>query len=202
MAITKSLVDLMGGTITVESKLGSGTEFTVDMKLQIYQEDAVREAESEEVSNQTADASNSKQAEQDIAEMFQELQFLAAEDNELNAEILTEILRMLGSSCDVVGNGQEAVKRFEDSVPGQYDAILMDVKMPVMSGYEATKAIRAGSHPDAKEIPIIAMTANAFTEDIKAAQDCGMNAHIAKPIDLKQFQTTVVRLVRERREKG
>ncbi|MDO5378951.1 MAG: response regulator, partial [Clostridia bacterium] len=120
--------------------------------------------------------------------------FLAAEDNELNAEILVELLDMEGAACDVAVNGREAVERFEQSQPGAYDAILMDIQMPVMNGYEATRAIRAGSHPLATSIPIIAMTANAFAEDIREALRAGMNAHIAKPVDMEQLKETFLKL--------
>lgn len=119
------------------------------------------------------------------------MHFLAAEDNELNSEILTELLDIEGATCEIVSNGQQALELFLQSPPGQYDMILMDVQMPVMDGYEATKAIRASAHPNAKTIPIIAMTANAFAEDVQNALDAGMNAHIAKPIDLGQLATTI-----------
>lgn len=117
--------------------------------------------------------------------------FLAAEDNELNSEILVELLDMIGVSCEIAENGQVAVEKFTSAKKGTYDAILMDVQMPVMNGYDATKAIRASEHPDAKTIPIIAMTANAFAEDIKNALDAGMNAHIAKPVDMALLEKVV-----------
>ena len=119
------------------------------------------------------------------------LHILAAEDNDLNAEILTELLEMSGASCDIAKNGQLALERFEQSAPGQYDLILMDVQMPVLNGYEATRAIRKCSHPEAKSIPIIAMTANAFSEDVKEALDAGMNRHVAKPIDMDHLSHTI-----------
>lgn len=114
--------------------------------------------------------------------------FLAAEDNELNSEILVELLDMYGSQCDVAENGQIAVETFEKSPQGYYDGILMDIQMPVMNGYEATKAIRNSAHPDAKTIPIIAMTANAFSEDISNSLNAGMDAHIAKPMNMEHFE--------------
>ena len=119
------------------------------------------------------------------------LHFLAAEDNEINAEILEELLELEGASCEIVSNGKLAAERFERSTPGEFDAILMDVQMPVMNGYEATRVIRTFARNDAKEIPIIAMTANAFAEDEKAALDAGMNAHVAKPIDLTLLKTVL-----------
>ena len=119
------------------------------------------------------------------------LHFLAAEDNEINAEILAEILQMEGAVCEIVENGQLAVERFTHAAEGEFDAILMDVQMPVMNGYEATVAIRALDRSDAGQIPIIAMTANAFAEDEKAALDAGMNAHVAKPLDMEQFKKVI-----------
>lgn len=111
--------------------------------------------------------------------------FLVAEDNEINAEIIEELLDIEEATCEIVENGQLAVERFEQSAPGDYDAILMDVQMPVMNGYEATRAIRNLEREDSKFILIVAMTANAFAEDVKDAMDAGMDAHIAKPVDME-----------------
>ena len=119
------------------------------------------------------------------------MRFLVAEDNELNAEIITELLKAEGASCDISENGQLAVERFTSSPAKSYDAILMNVMMPVMNGYEATKAIRASRHPEALTIPIIAMTANAFVKDVQDALDAGMNAHIAKPINMDTLKNTL-----------
>ncbi len=119
------------------------------------------------------------------------LHFLAAEDNDINAEILAEVLEFEGASCEIVGNGKLALERFEQTPPSSFDAILMDVQMPVMNGYDATRAIRALSRPDASRIPIIAMTANAFVEDEKAALDAGMNAHVAKPLDVDLLKKVI-----------
>lgn len=116
---------------------------------------------------------------------------LAAEDIELNVEILMELLKMAGADCEWAKNGKEAVEKFEQSESGSYDLILMDVQMPVMNGYDATKAIRQSGHPQAGTIPIIAMTANAFSEDVKDALEAGMNAHVAKPIDMNQLKAAV-----------
>ncbi len=116
---------------------------------------------------------------------------LAAEDIELNMEILQELLKTAGATCDWANNGKEALEKFEQSPPGFYDVILMDVQMPVMNGYEATKAIRNCYHPQAKTIPIIAMTANAFSEDVKDALSSGMNKHVAKPIDIEHLKTVI-----------
>ena len=119
------------------------------------------------------------------------LHLLAAEDNEINAEILAELLEIEGITCDIVENGQLALERFEASAEGEFDAILMDVQMPVMNGYDATRAIRALARSDAQSIPIIAMTANAFAEDEKAALDAGMNAHVAKPLHIEQLKKAI-----------
>ena len=123
---------------------------------------------------------------------------LAAEDNELNAEILLELLNMSNVVCDLVSNGQELVEAFEKSEPGQYDLILTDIQMPVMNGYDAARAIRAGSHTRGKVIPIVAMTANAFAEDVKEAMDAGMDAHVAKPIDMKNLEAVITELVKKK----
>lgn len=123
------------------------------------------------------------------------LYFLAAEDNEINAEILKEILEMEGARCEIVENGKLAVERFEHTTKGVFDVILMDVQMPVMNGYDATRAIRALAREDARKIPIIAMTANAFAEDEKEALDAGMNVHLAKPIDVTLLKKVIYQYV-------
>lgn len=119
------------------------------------------------------------------------LNFLVAEDNEINAEILSEILSLYQATCEIVENGQLAVERFKTAAEGEFDAILMDVQMPVMNGYEATKTIRAMDRRDAGEIPIIAMTANAFAEDEREALGAGMTVHLSKPVDMKLFQQII-----------
>lgn len=119
------------------------------------------------------------------------MRFLCAEDNELNAEILMELLKFEGAECTICENGKSILEAFEQSVPGEYDMILMDVQMPVMNGYEATEAIRRSSHEQAKTIPIIAMTANAFSDDIHHSLTVGMNAHISKPVEMKVLEKTI-----------
>ena len=119
------------------------------------------------------------------------LRVLAAEDNEINAEILTELLEIEGVHCEVMPNGQEALNRFLRSRPGEFDMIFMDIQMPVMDGYETARAIRSSSHPMARTIPIIAMTANAFEEDIQAALAAGMSAHTAKPLDMERLKAVI-----------
>ena len=131
-------------------------------------------------------------------ENLEGLHFLAAEDNEINAEILAEILEIEGATCEIVENGRLAVEQFEKSGEGEYDAILMDVQMPVMNGYEATRAIRALEREDGGRIPIIAMTANAFAEDEKEALDAGMDFHVAKPIDMELLKNVIRQCIKER----
>ncbi len=123
--------------------------------------------------------------------------FLVAEDNELNAEILTEMMDIEGAHCELAVNGRQAVDMFLEAEPDRYDMILMDVQMPIMNGYEATRAIRASSHPRAATIPIVAMTANTFAEDVRVSMDSGMNGHLAKPIDMDAVRKTLARLLKE-----
>ena len=120
--------------------------------------------------------------------------FLVAEDNEINGEILQELLDLEGATCEILVNGKLAAEHFIASSKGSFDAVLMDVQMPVMNGYEATRMIRESGHEEAKTIPIVAMTANAFAEDVKEAMDAGMNAHVAKPIDMETLRKTLNQL--------
>ena len=177
-AITKNLVEAMGGTIDVESELGQGSCFEVLIDLRIAEDRFVSSAE---------------QAEKDepAGNVLKGMRFLCAEDNELNAEILMELLKIEGAECTICENGKRVLEAFEQSAPGDYDMILMDVQMPVMNGYEATKAIRRSSHELAKTIPIIAMTANAFSEDIQHSLAAGMNAHVSKPVEMKVLEKTI-----------
>ena len=126
------------------------------------------------------------------------MHFLAAEDNEINAEILTELLAIEEASCEIAANGLLAVECFRSSEPGQFDAILMDVQMPVMSGHEASRIIRGMERKDAQTIPIIAMTANAFAEDEKAALDAGMDAHVPKPLNMELLKKTICQVSRRK----
>ena len=178
MAITKNLVEAMGGTIDVESELGQGSCFEVLIELRIAEDRTVALAAQEDTDEQDGN-------------ILQGMRFLCAEDNELNAEILTELLKIEGAECTICENGEEVLKAFEQSAPGDYDMILMDVQMPVMNGYEATKAIRRSSHELAKTIPIIAMTANAFSEDIQHSLAASMNAHVSKPVEMKVLEKTI-----------
>lgn len=172
MAITKNLVTAMGGQISVESKPGQGTTFCVEMEL---------------ASQDTSRLESSSIKEDQQYYDYSAKRFLLAEDNELNREIAVELLGSRGAIVEWTENGKEAVDRFVSRQEGYYDAILMDIQMPVMNGYEAAQAIRASDHPQAASIPIIAMTANAYVEDVKAAKDAGMNGHVAKPIDIDQI---------------
>ena len=178
MAITRNLVEAMGGTIDVESELGQGSCFEVLIDLRIAEDRSVSSTVQEEKNEQNDN-------------IFQGMRFLCAEDNGLNAEILTELLKIEGAECTICENGEEILKTFEKSAPGDYDMILMDVQMPVMNGYEATKAIRRSSHELAKKIPIIAMTANAFSEDIQHSLAAGMNAHVSKPVEMRVLEKTI-----------
>ena len=178
MAITKNLVEAMGGTIDVESELGQGSCFEVLIDLRIAEDRFVSSAEQVE-------------KDEPAGNVLKGMRFLCAEDNELNAEILMELLKIEGAECTICENGKRVLEAFEQSAPGDYDMILMDVQMPVMNGYEATKAIRRSSHELAKTIPIIAMTANAFSEDIQHSLAAGMNAHVSKPVEMKVLEKTI-----------
>ena len=178
MAITRNLVEAMGGTIDVESELGQGSCFEVLIDLRIAEDRSVSSTVQEEKNEQNDN-------------IFQGMRFLCAEDNELNAEILTELLKIEGAECTICENGEEILKTFEKSAPGDYDMILMDVQMPVMNGYEATKAIRRSSHELAKKIPIIAMTANAFSEDIQHSLAAGRKEHVSKPVEMRVLEKMI-----------
>ena len=151
---------------------------------------------------QAEEAGANKAPEAEEGGSLQGLHFLAAEDNEINAEILSELLAMEGASCEIAANGRLALERFTNSKEGEFDAILMDVQMPVMNGYDATRAIRAMTRKDAVEIPIIAMTANAFAEDERDALNAGMNVHLAKPIDMEQLKQVIKKCVHEKAHEG
>ena len=183
MAITKNIVELMGGTIEVFSEVDKGSLFRVEVELGISESRAEEQGKGK-----------SPEAEEEGS--LQGLNFLAAEDNEINAEILSEILASEGASCEILENGRLVLERFMESEKGEFDAILMDVQMPVMNGYEATRAIRQLPREDADTIPIIAMTANAFVEDEKEALKAGMNVHLAKPIDVGMLKKVINRYIK------
>ena len=145
-----------------------------------------------ELESGSGDAATEQTEENSLAGM----RFLVAEDNEINAEILGELLQVEGATCEVTEDGRQVLERFQQAAPGEFDAILMDVQMPVMNGYDATRAIRALAREDARKLPIIAMTANAFAEDEKAALEAGMDAHVAKPIDIELLKRVIRQYVR------
>ncbi|MBQ9061802.1 MAG: response regulator [Eubacterium sp.] len=183
MSITKSIVDLMGGTISLETEPGRGTEFTVRLTFPVVSDltnvrtcHEVQEIEAQHVS-------------------FDGKRLLLVEDNEVNREIAMMILEEKGFLLDVAENGQIAVNRIRDTEPAYYDAILMDIQMPVMNGYEASQAIRSLNVPGSADIPIIAMTANAFQEDIRMEREAGIDAHITKPIDVRELMQTLTEVL-------
>ena len=178
MAISRKLVEKMGGTITFESKEGTGTTFVIRVPFKI-DPDADKREEQKDVSEKS----------------IKGLHILLAEDNELNMEIAEFVLRNEGADVTKAWDGQEAVELFRNSEPGEFDVILMDIMMPVMNGYEATKMIRSLDREDAKKIPIIAMTANAFTEDRIRAKEAGMDEHVAKPVDVELLVKVIHKLV-------
>ena len=181
MAITKSIVDLMGGTIHVESTTGKGTRFEVVLEFPIDAEaDTVQETQV-------------PPEEEETASPLSGMKFLCAEDNAINAEILEMLLEANGASCTICANGQEIVDAFASVKPGDYDMILMDVQMPVMDGLEATRRIRSSENPLGKTIPILAMTANAFLEDMQKSKEAGMDEHLSKPVDIAALEQTVKR---------
>ena len=179
MAIAKNLVEKMGGTITFESKESTGTTFMIRVPFKI-DPDADKREEQKDVSEKS----------------IKGLHILLAEDNELNMEIAEFVLQNEGAEVTKAWNGQEAVEIFGKSEPGEFDVILMDIMMPVVNGYEATKMIRSLDREDAKKIPIIAMTANAFTEDRIKAKAAGMDEHIAKPVDVELLVKVIHKLVK------
>ena len=179
MPITKKLVEKMGGTISFESKEGTGTTFVIRIPFQI-----------------DADMKDRNETEEKTETSIQGLHVLLTEDNELNMEIAEFVLQNEGAVVTKAWNGQKAVDIFRKSRPGEFDAILMDIMMPVMNGYEAAKMIRSLDREDAKVIPIIAMTANAFTEDKMRAKEAGMDEHIAKPVDGKLLVKVINELVK------
>ena len=181
MAITKSVVDLMGGSISVESATGKGTRFEVVLEFPIDTEaDAVQQAQA-------------LPEEEEAASPLSGMKFLCAEDNAINAEILQMLLETKGAGCTICSNGQEIVDAFASVKPGDYDMILMDIQMPVMDGLEATRRIRSSENPLGRTIPILAMTANAFLEDMQKSKEAGMDEHLSKPVDISALEQVVKR---------
>lgn len=176
LAIVKQIVELMDGTIDVQSKQGEGTTFTVAVDFQ------------------RAGFDGKVKHKKDYKELCRGMRLLVAEDNELSREVMEELLSMNGISCDVVTNGIECIEKFKDSDSGMYDAILMDVQMPKMNGIDAAKHIRMMDKADAKRVPIVAMTANALSSDVQSCLDAGMNKHLAKPIDVNKLLRALAKL--------
>ena len=185
LSIVHGLVGLMEGTVSVKSRPGEGSSFQVELEFETASEESAQ-AEDIPGADQTV-----------VVNPFSGRRFLIAEDNALNAEILCEILKGQGAQMAVRQDGAQAVEAFRESPPGTYDAVLMDIQMPNLNGYGASRAIRALERPDAKAIPIIALTANAFAEDIRAAVNAGMTAHVAKPIDIAVLQATLARVLEQ-----
>lgn len=179
MSIVKQLIDKMGGSIQVESKVDEGSCFTVEIPFEIAAEEDIEKIKK----SYTSDDIKGKH-------------ILLVEDNELNMDIAEILLLDAGARVSKVVNGQLAVEAFKENPPETFDAILMDVMMPVMNGYEATRCIRSLERDDAKEIPIIAMTANAFAEDVEKAKNAGMNAHLAKPLDIRKMLSVISKYTR------
>ena len=180
MAITRSFVDMMGGEITVGSEKGVGTTFTVTVTLGRVQKPEEQPAAEEAPGDEAA---------------LEGKHLLIAEDQEINAEVLTDLLELEGMSSEWAENGKLAVELFAQSEQGHFDAILMDMRMPVMDGLTATREIRKLTHPDAASIPIIALSANAFEEDVQQCLQAGMNEHLSKPIDEDRLKETLGRLI-------
>lgn len=181
LSITKGLVDLMDGRISVESQVNEGTTFRIELECEAAAKAARLEDNHEVIADDTIDGCC----------------FLVAEDNEINAEILCELLSMFGAKSVVRADGVQVVEEFCRTQPGTYDGILMDIQMPVMNGYDAAQAIRKMDRADAVSIPIIAMTANAFSEDVEASLAAGMDAHVAKPLDVKVLKQVLSRAVKK-----
>lgn len=180
MAITKSIVDLMGGTIEVNTAPDSGTEFVIRVQFKLQNKTESLTENKEE-----------KEKEINLSVDFSTMRLLLVEDMMINREIASRLLKNLGFAVETAENGKEAVDKVAASTPGYYDVVLMDIQMPVMDGYEATQSIRSLDNPELSKIPIVAMTANAFSEDVKKAEDVGMNGHIAKPIDVNNMKNTL-----------
>ena len=183
LMISKSIVEAMGGQITAESTDGAGSCFTVDVVLKLGMQDGEEEGRTNPVSFLRRN------------QVLLDKRILLVEDNRLDREMESDLLRLEGVLVEAAENGEEGLNKFLHSEPGYYDAILMDIRMPVMDGYEAARAIRRADRSDAAEIPVIAMTADVFAKDVQAALDAGMNAHLSKPVDMQRLEELLCSLL-------
>lgn len=188
MAISDQIVKLMGGEIVVESMVGKGSDFMVFLHLPV----------SEELEEASEEKASADEAAAEFDDVFDGKSILVAEDNELNAVIAVEILKNMGAKVELATNGQEAVDHFEHNPAGYYDFILMDVQMPVMDGRAAARKIRGLDRADAADIPVFALSADAFIEDERLSRESGMNGHYAKPVDFNELQRSIGAFLRER----
>ncbi|WP_304426856.1 ATP-binding protein, partial [uncultured Adlercreutzia sp.] len=186
LSIALSVVSLMGGTIDVESEPGRGTTFTVRLRLR-HQESAGADAGGEAPADAEA-----------AAAALVEARVLLVEDNELNSEIAVALLESLGASAETAANGREALEALDASEPGHFDAVLMDIQMPVMNGLEATRLIRESERADVRALPVVVLSANAFTEDVQESRRAGADDHLSKPISVKDLAATLGGILAER----
>ena len=191
LSIVKSIVDQMGGRIEAESEQGKGTTFSVWMDFRRVPQNSIQQ-------HQKTQTDLRRQAQEGL----QGKKILLCEDQALNIEIAVRLLERVGCTVTVAHNGKEGLDTFRASAPGAYAAILMDVRMPVMDGLDAARAIRGLARPDAKRIPIVAMTANAFIEDMAKSSAAGMDAHLSKPIDPQVLYSTLARLLQIPKEEN
>ena len=202
MAIVKKIVDRMGGTIAVKSRQEKGTEVIVILKFKVSSQPVANEMralsrpEQMETFSEKEKAKQENLKEESLENPFKNKKILLVEDNELNREIAVELLKEAGFILDTAEDGTIAVEKMRTAKPGQYDLILMDIQMPTMDGYEAVRQIRKLKNPETANIPIIAMTANAFEEDRQKALEAGMNEHVAKPIDMERLLETVRKVLK------
>lgn len=191
MAISDQIVKLMGGEIVVESMVGKGSDFMVFLHLPV----------SEELEEASEEKASADEAAAEFDDAFYGKSILVAEDNELNALIAVEVLKNMGAKVELATNGQEAVDHFERNPAGYYDFILMDVQMPVMDGRAAARKIRGLDRADAADIPVFALSADAFIEDERLSRESGMNGHYAKPVDFNELQRSIGAFLRERKRR-
>ncbi|MBP3814851.1 MAG: response regulator, partial [Butyrivibrio sp.] len=182
MSIVKRIVDMMGGTIDVKSEKGKGTEYVIRLELSLQSEEDIKKAKESQANRPSIIDFTGKTA-------------LLVDDMPTNRKIAVKLLERNGFTVEQAENGQEAVEIVRNSTPGHFDVILMDVQMPLLNGYEATMAIRSLPDPLVSQVPIVAMTANAFYEDIRKAKEAGMDGHIAKPIDVKKMLEELTRIL-------